>query len=60
MGEETGKTILLTLIDDWERLCKKSLSKLKVKKSPYTVGLIRGELKAILTMKKFIIKAWRE
>jgi len=57
---ERKKTVLLTLVDDWEKLCKKSLSKRTVKKHPYTFGFISGELKAIEIMKQFIEEAWRK
>ena len=57
---ERKKTVLLNLIDDWEKLCKKSLSKLSVKRNPHTCGFISGELKAIVIMRKFIDEAWRQ
>ena len=64
---ERKKTVLLNLLDDWEKLCKKSLSKIirnekvyKVKKSPFARGFISGELKAIVIMRKFIEEAWRQ
>ena len=57
---ERKKTVLLTLVDDWEKLCKKSLSKFKIEKSPYGFGFISGELKAIGIMKSFIEEAWRK
>jgi len=57
---ERKKIVLLTLIDDWEKLCKRSLLKFKVKKNPYACGFISGELKAIEIMRKFIKEAWRK
>ncbi len=51
---EKKEVILLTLIDDWEKLCKKSLSKRGVKKDSYSLGYISGELKTIEIMKQFI------
>jgi len=63
---ERKKTVLLSLIADWEKLCKKFLSKqirnekvYKVKKNPYSFGYISGELKAIEIMKQLIEEAWR-
>jgi len=57
---ERKKNVLLTLIDDWEKLCKKSLSKKRIKNDPYSVGYISGELKAIEIIRKFIEEAWRK
>ena len=57
---ERKKVVLLTLVDDWQKLCKKSLSKLNPEKQPYARGFILGELNAILIMKKFIEEAWRK
>ena len=57
---EEKKVIVLNLIDDWQKLCKKSLSKLSVKENPYSFGIISGELAAIEIMRKFIEEAWRK
>ena len=54
------KTVLLNLIDDWEKLCRKTLSKLSSGKHPYSIGFISGELNAIKIMKNFIEEAWRK
>lgn len=57
---EKKKAVLLTLIDNWKKLCEKSLSKRRVKRDPYSLGYISGELKAIEIMKEFIDEAWRK
>lgn len=46
--------VLLTLIDNRKKLCKKSLSKPKIKKDPYSLGFISGEFRAIETIREFI------
>ena len=49
--------ILLNLIKKWEKLCKKSLSREKIKKDSYSFGHISGELRAIQEMKNLIDEA---
>ena len=51
--------VLLTLIEDWEKLCRKSLSNKKVRKDPLAFAEIIGEFLAIKTIKKFIIEIRR-
>ena len=57
---ERKKVVLLTLLDDWEKLCRETISKLGSGKYPYTRGFISGELNAIKIIRNFIDEAWRQ
>ncbi|HEC63820.1 MAG TPA: hypothetical protein ENI23_00835 [bacterium] len=57
---ERKKEVLFTLLDDWEKLCRKSLLKLVGKKASYTRGYISGELNTIEIMKQFTEEARRK
>jgi len=57
---ERKKKVLLTLMNDWEKLCKESLSSVKRENGAYMLGYVSGELNAIKIIRKFIEEIWRK
>ena len=55
---ERKKKVLLTLMNDWGKLCKESLSEVKRKNGAYMLGYVSGELNAIKIIRKFIEEIW--
>ena len=52
--------IILTLIKKMEKHCKKSLKIKEIRKDPYSLGHISGELRILEIMKQFTEEARRK
>ncbi len=59
MSEKMDKklNIIATLINNWKKLCEKSLSKKGIENDPYSRGFILGQFNVLEEMEKFIVEA---